>query len=333
MNKSLKIVLTPVRNESWILPAFLKATSEWADYIIVADQMSTDGSAEICRNYKNVILVENSKPEFNEPERQSMLIDEARRLSAGRDCILFAFDADEILPAHWQETADGQRILNSSPGDVFCLQWAQLSPDRKHYAELLSGGEPVFFPWVFHDDGVTPHCRYVRGIHSMRIPYPEREDTVYKIKDFHVLHGAYLIPERVASKNRFYQLVAKQLDGEPYVKLAREYALHRTGGSNLEYPFVLDAADIDFPFNFWEYVDAGIESIWFDDYLAAELAHDLRSFRKLDIWDNSFIEKTGISDPRTALDKAVHAYIHRTQGISASLPVKIIDHLLYALYG
>ena len=42
-NKPLLIDLTPVFNEAWVLPAFLKATSLWADYIIIADQMSTDG--------------------------------------------------------------------------------------------------------------------------------------------------------------------------------------------------------------------------------------------------------------------------------------------------
>ena len=40
--KPLQVVMTPVRNEAWVLKAFLEATSLWADYIIVADQMSTD---------------------------------------------------------------------------------------------------------------------------------------------------------------------------------------------------------------------------------------------------------------------------------------------------
>ena len=37
----LKIIcLTPVKNEGWILERFLKCTSLWADYIIIADQSS-----------------------------------------------------------------------------------------------------------------------------------------------------------------------------------------------------------------------------------------------------------------------------------------------------
>ena len=53
MEKPLLVVLTPVFNEAWILPAFLKATSLWADYIIIADQMSTDGSREIYKEFES----------------------------------------------------------------------------------------------------------------------------------------------------------------------------------------------------------------------------------------------------------------------------------------
>jgi glycosyltransferase involved in cell wall biosynthesis len=43
------ICLTPVKNEAWLLDRFLQATSLWADFIIIADQMSTDGSQEIAK--------------------------------------------------------------------------------------------------------------------------------------------------------------------------------------------------------------------------------------------------------------------------------------------
>ena len=56
MNKPLHVVMTPVRNEAWVLRAFLEATSLWADYIIIADQMSTDGSREIAGNSPTRVL-------------------------------------------------------------------------------------------------------------------------------------------------------------------------------------------------------------------------------------------------------------------------------------
>ena len=50
-NHPIIVVMTPVRNEAWVLRAFLEATSLWADYIIIADQMSIDGTREIIQEY------------------------------------------------------------------------------------------------------------------------------------------------------------------------------------------------------------------------------------------------------------------------------------------
>ena len=52
--RPLFIAMTPVRNEAWVLHAFLKTTSTWADFIIIADQMSTDGSRDIYKQYEKV---------------------------------------------------------------------------------------------------------------------------------------------------------------------------------------------------------------------------------------------------------------------------------------
>ena len=97
--RPLLIVMTPVRNEAWVLHAFLKTTSTWADFIIIADQMSTDGSRDIIKEYSDdnksktdkadIILIDNKNPYFNEAERQAMLVAKAREISAGRDTILF----------------------------------------------------------------------------------------------------------------------------------------------------------------------------------------------------------------------------------------------------
>ena len=65
-NYPLIVVLTQVRNDAWVLRAFLEATSLWADYIIIADRMSTDGSREIAQDYPKVILIDNHRIEINE---------------------------------------------------------------------------------------------------------------------------------------------------------------------------------------------------------------------------------------------------------------------------
>lgn len=61
MNKErpLLIVISSNRNYGWIVPVFLAANSRWADYIIITDQMSTDGSREMYTKYPNVIVVDD----------------------------------------------------------------------------------------------------------------------------------------------------------------------------------------------------------------------------------------------------------------------------------
>ena len=72
------IVLTPVRNEAWILHPFLQVTSLYADHIIVLDQFSDDGSQEICKQYPKVTLLHADSEEYDEAKRQITLIDKAR---------------------------------------------------------------------------------------------------------------------------------------------------------------------------------------------------------------------------------------------------------------
>ena len=123
--KPLFIVMTPVRNEAWVLHAFLKTTSTWADFIIIADQMSTDGSRDIYKQYEKVIVIDNNNQDFNEAERQSMLVTKAREIANHRDCILFGLDADEIFSANYTNTNDWKEILMSNPGAVFWFKWAE----------------------------------------------------------------------------------------------------------------------------------------------------------------------------------------------------------------
>ena len=111
-SRPLHIVMTPTRNEAWVIRAFMESTTRWADYIIICDQMSTDGTREIVQEYAQqskharVIFIDNSNPDFNEAERQAMLIEKARETAAGRDALLWGLDADEMLSANAFETED-----------------------------------------------------------------------------------------------------------------------------------------------------------------------------------------------------------------------------------
>ena len=329
MNMPLHIVMTPVRNEAWVLRAFLTATSAWADYIIIADQMSTDGSRDIYKEFPKVTVIDNTNPEFNESERQAMLIDKARDIAAGRDCILWGLDADEIFDAHFQSTGDWQKIIHSVPGDVYFFKWAEICPDKKHY--WLS--PKTYYPWMFHDDGKEPHGNYVRNMHSMRIPYPMEEKQIYYVDDFRVLHLAYLNPYRAASKRRFYTLVDWEMNHRPAVRLSRSYSQTKQEEEVKTLPEEYVYSHLDGNADMWDYVDCTSSKCWMDDYVYSRLErHDMNQLRKLDIWDEAFLNAYQLQDPRTVLDKFIHAYLHSTHRMKKFMPIRAIDKILKKIY-
>lgn len=325
MKKPLFICMTPVRNEAWVLHAFLKATSLWADYIIIADQMSTDGSREIAMQYPKVILIDNDNPEFNEADRQKLLIDRARQIEG--DKILFGLDADEIFTANFSETEDWYKILNSKPGDVFWFKWAEVCPDKKTYWE-----SNVYYPWMFHDDGKEPHGNYVRNMHSMRIPYPIEEKQMYYVNDFRVLHLAYLNPFRVNAKRRFYKFVDWTMNKRSTIKLSRSYAQFKVDPVYSLKKELFDFKE-DFGFELFNEVDLSSEKFWFDEYIVERISdYSINTINKLDIWDADFIKNYNLSDSRANITKLVHWYLYKTHKFMTNRFIRIVDKAMSYFY-
>lgn len=320
--------MTPVRNEAWVLRAFLTATSQWADYIIIADQMSTDGSREIYSDFQlsshhcELIVIDNKNPDFNEAERQAILVSKAREVAAGRDTLLWGLDADEILAANAFETKDWQLIMNSNPGAVFWFRWAQLTHDVEHYFETDRS-----FPWLFHDDGIEPHGNYVCAMHSMRIPYPIDEHDMHYVKDFRVLHFGPAPLNRVRAKERFYIFVDWQVNNRPPYTVGRNYR-----GSN-SYPEQLIKMPTDWivfgQLNIASLVDLDENHCWMDDYIYNRLDKAAMStIIKLPIWDNEFLDYYQMPDPRPWYVRLVHKYLENTQRIHQEKWVRVVDKLL-----
>lgn len=328
-NRPISVVMTPVRNEAWVLRAFLEATSRWADYIIIADQMSTDGSREIAKEYPKVILIDNKNPEFNEAERQAMLVAKAREVAAGRDTLLWGLDADEVLAANTFETEDWKHILNSVPGDVFWFKWAEICPNQKEY--WLS--RTTYYPWLFHDDGKEPHGNYVRNMHSMRIPYPIEEKQMYYVDDFRVLHLAYLNEHRVASKRRFYQFVDWEMNRRNPVNLSRSYTQTKQNEQVLSLPEDFLYSKDGCGFDLLELVDTEVSECYMDEYIVDRFfRHEIKDLRKLDIWDDVFLKTYQLDDPQRGIDKMVHSYLRRTAKRKNDLMIRICDKVIKKLY-
>lgn len=343
-NSTIHIVMTPTRNEAWVIRAFLESTILWADYIIIADQMSTDGTREIIAEYQKkcgsitssnsnkhqcqLIMIDNTNPEFNEPERQSMLVAKAREVAAGRDTLLWGLDADEIIAANAFETEDWKRIMNSKPGAVFYFRWAQLTYDKNHYFTT-----PDEYPWLFHDDGVEPHGNYVRAMHSMRIPYPKDEHDLMSVNDFRILHFGPAPLNRVRAKERFYMFVDWQVNHRSPYTLARTYI-----GSNA-YPALLYNLPLEWirindddQKNLWDYVELDEKHCWMDEYIYERIErYPIGELMKLSIWTPEFMSYYKISDPRPMYIRCIHSYIELTKHHKSNVIVRAIDKMIRGL--
>ena len=191
------VVLTPVRNEAWILERFLQVTSRFADRIILADQQSTDSSRAIAARFPQVALLDNPESGFNEAGRQLLLLSAARRLVSGPK-VLLALDADEIMAADAPATLDWRRMLAAPPGTVLGFERIDLLKDE---ATVMRHG--LWTPLGYVDDGAE-HRPLL--IHSTRIPAAS-DAPVLVLPGIKVLHYALVRPGAVAAKSRWYSVL------------------------------------------------------------------------------------------------------------------------------
>lgn len=314
------ICLTPVKNEEWILDKFLKATSEWADIIIILDQQSTDNSREIALSYDKVRLHYNDSTAYNELQRQELLLSIAREY--GPDNLLFALDADEFLSSDFTNTQDWRLILNGTRGDTFGIKWLNLMP---RLTQGWLGGS--FSKLILWDDG-SLHTG--SRIHSQRLP-TQNARLVKNIEDFYLFHLQYVKWERMRSKQRYYQGLEVILypDKHP-IDIYRKYHHMDTVADQLipvsksSYRW-LDKHGIDFS----EIMDS--EPFWFDIELTRLIQkYGEEKFRRLDIWDLSKVSDLShdITDPRNLIDRMILVWLKKSQRFSKGGINKRIENIV-----
>jgi len=226
MSRPNIVVVTPVKNEEWILDRFLAVTSQFADKIIVLDQSSSDGSLSICRQYTKVVLLENKSKHYDEAERQITLIQAARDL-VPEPRIIFALDADEILAANAVRTPGWQTLMRAVPGTVLCFEKPDLyvSPDRCIRFDI---------PWPlgYVDDGAV---HKPKKIHSIRVPMPDYAKRL-NLHDVKILHYGLLRQEAQASKMRLYCVLENVLSSRSLLNRRAMYAANKayTSSGRLE---------------------------------------------------------------------------------------------------
>jgi hypothetical protein len=324
MAQPLIICITPVRNEAWILNAFLKATSLWADFIIVADQMSTDDSRKIALKYSKVILIDNQLKEMNQFQTRKLLLDEVDKIEG--DKILFSLDADEFLSGDFVNTLGWQKIIRSKPGEVFYFKWINLI--HSVYEHLP---HDKWMLWACHyDDNIRQGHFPESFIHEWRIPYPKKNAKETRIKDIQFIHFARVNKLRQMNKNIYYQVITKYKEPEHSL-----ISLHRSYNPKLkEGPSKIDEAIYSF------YVENGLDfqkeinlndigQHYVNQYLHYLDDNGLEYFAGLDIWYEKYIKENGLRDPRSLRFKLLHAYLNKTKNIREnSFLVRFLDAFL-----
>ncbi|MCL2597332.1 MAG: glycosyltransferase family 2 protein [Paludibacter sp.] len=320
------ICLTPVKNEAWILDAFLTVTSLWADYIIVADQNSTDGSREIYKKYPKVIVVENNDVDLHETNRQRLLFDAARKIDG--DKVFIALDADEIFTANYYQTNDWQKIKNAKAGDMFNFQWAELNEKATHYKI------EKWFQWGMFDDGTNPPKD--GKIHIARVPWTKtRPDNEVFVKDFYVIHLQYLNKIRLLSKEKYYQCFLFINENKNAISANR--GMRDVDLTDAQTPIP------DYFFDNYKKQNIDIEKLidflktycWQDEKVLEYFNEKgIKFFRKLNIWDRAYLAQLSkiagkeIKDPRNTADKIVHFYLQKTKSHNKNIFIRIFDKLL-----
>ena len=326
MDKPQLIVVTPVRNEAWVLEAFLTHCSSWADRIIVADQHSTDGSRDIALRFPKVTLIDNPGKEMNMSAARLLLFQEVDRISG--DKIVFTLDADEFLQDGFAETEGWDTIIHSAPPNViFCFRWLNIVNDFLHMQPV----QPSPYEWACHfacSEKLADlyHDTENNIVHESRLPCT-RTAKYIDIDDIRFVHLNGLNTARNRNKLALYQIASVLRGANPISIYRTNHGVPQICPAGKEIPLT-DARGNDLK-SLVRTSDHGQHYI--DEIVAILRREGFRKFRTLCIWGNPDLRAAGI-DYRPPLHiRLLHRYLRATQRRHKCLLVRLADKFLKRL--
>jgi len=323
------ICATTMRNEAWILPRFLECASTWADHVVVVDDSSTDGSAEIAARFPKVRLVEFQRPDEVAPyesDRWRMRIEAARAIDVPGKRVVMTLDTDEMLSADCGP--DLQRIAAAEPGTNVAARVANLLPGL---SQCWVPPDPCVIGFV--DDG-SPFT-VEKSMHVLRVP----SGPTMELAETTLLHYKLFAARRVQARHRYYQVWETESGLRSPLG---QYRLYHRGERPERWVEPVREEWLA------GYLKAGIDMHGVDDDPAHFDALSVRliaqrgpaTFKRADIWAidwNRVAEEQGvplvdpIDDPRGLGTRLAHRWLAATQGSERTLPIRVGERLLRAL--
>lgn len=324
MSNSLIVVLTQVRNDAWVLRAFLEATSLWADYIIIVDRMSTDGSREIAQDYPKVILIDDHRKEMDRAITRRLLFDAAKKING--DKLLLALDADEFLSGDFANTGDWKKMMNSKPGDAFCWRWMDLKRN-----DITKYSISQYYYWCVHESEAFWEDVFSDSYNQeWRLQWSPKPDESHEffVNDFYSIHLSRAHRLRQRNKDRFCQVSAIANNPKTSgVDLFRYYH-HKDDLNYLEVPQDIFCFYEKNGLNIWDYVDLNDDGGHYTSEILGCFQRDgLKKYALLDIWDEDWMERNGLKDPRNVFHKLLLEYLNKTNPYVNSIWVRGVDKI------
>jgi len=209
----------PVKNEVDLLPITLGIISEYCDTIIIADQMSNDGSREIYKKFPKVRMIENTRTGHSNEIRWDLL-KVAREY--GDNNLILCLDADEYIPV-----ALFNKFFNKHDfkvGESFRFPWIQLWRSVDFY-----NNTGVWYrnyqriAWM--DDGKTDYNNeIVINDHTSRVP-SDFLSNCKRIDNIPIIHLQWVSWEKTQLKQAWYRCVELVKNPRNYVSINASYSL------------------------------------------------------------------------------------------------------------
>lgn len=269
------ITLLPVKNEAWILRSTLKNMSDFSDHIIIADQNSNDGSIEIYKEFKKVIVIENKNNSHNNSVRWQLL--DFAREQFGTGNIIICIDADEMLSTDAISLVQ-HSVAKEKLSTSFSFPWIQLWGNTEHFRNDTVW-KNNYKEIIFFDDGKIDYERKtVLNDHTSRIPNCERK---IQINQFPLIHYQYVLLKQAEIKQAWYRC-SELLSRNTPKRINHKYSVAANGpGVSVEpihqewlkgLPPVTMSYDIESDWRYRQILE------WFSQ-------HGIAFFEPLDIWN------------------------------------------------